>query len=87
MSQTNAFLVIVIGLLLLYATITGKLGLVETFFYQLFDIPTDKLSDTGKDLTGAAVQGAITPNNIEDILYPKTVKIPTGGELPVPQGK
>lgn len=38
MSQMNGFLLVVVGLLLLYVVITGKLDILENFFEELFGI-------------------------------------------------
>ena len=53
MNSGAGLLLIMGGLLLLYAVITGKFGVIESAFYQLFEIqqPADTTTPTG---TGSA---------------------------------
>ena len=46
MTTGTGFLLIVAGLLLMYAVVTGKLAIIENAFYQLFNITPDSSSNS-----------------------------------------
>lgn len=41
MNQGTGFLLVVLGLLLMYVVITGKFAIIENAFYQLFNIQAE----------------------------------------------
>lgn len=77
----NGFILVLVGLLLLWVVISGKFNLMEAFFYQLFDIPTTKLSesDPQKQIDSVKkISGEVL--DIEELLYGSSAGIERGEE-------
>ena len=56
MNQGSGFILIILGLLLLYVVITGKFDIIEHAFYQLFGLEDPNFID--KDTAARAAQAA-----------------------------
>lgn len=74
MQQGSGFLLVVLGLLAIWVVVSGKFDLMESFFYQLFDIPLpENTIDKNKAQIKSGVTGEktapVSQADIEDILH------------------
>ena len=70
MQSGSGFILIVVGLLLLYVVISGKLGLFEQFIYQLFGLQAPAAAASNSGVSG--------PSGVA----PARSSLPYGLELP-----
>jgi hypothetical protein len=78
MQSGSGFLLIVVGLLLLYVVISGKMGLFENFIYQLFGLSTPgNFSGAGAGGTWDEQKPAVKP-----AAGATTTQLPYGLQLP-----
>ncbi len=80
MNTGSGMLLIILGLVMMYALITGKFGIIEHAFYQMFGLeePPDSKKENaafkkGQD-AGAAIQKEIDRVTLPDIFIPNYTK-------------